>query len=181
MSYNASDYGFTDQSGEPPAPVAPKPTADQEPVEIFTDGSCLGNPGPGGFAALIYDHGQRRVVDGEAPQTTNSRMELMAAIIGLELVVEPSFIKLYSDSAYVIDGISIWLSGWKKRNWRTYKGARVKNVDLWKRLEAAAARHLVHWHHVSGHSGHPENDHVDLLARHRATLAKAKAEGIVTP
>lgn len=173
MTVNASDHALTAEAVEP---AAPKPTADQEPVEIFTDGSCLGNPGPGGFAALIHIGDTQREVSGEALKTTNSRMELMAAIIGLELVLEPSFIKLYSDSAYVIDGISIWIPGWKKRNWRTYKGARVKNTDLWKRLEAAAARHLVHWRHVPGHSGHPENEHVDRLAREAAMRAKTYAE-----
>ena len=136
-----------------------------EPVEIFTDGSCLGNPGPGGWAALLRYRGRERELSGAEPDTTNNRMELMAAIRALEALSRACQVRLSTDSQYLCKGIREWLPGWRARNWRTASRAPVKNVDLWQRLDAAAARHEVEWIWVRGHSGHPENERVDRLAR----------------
>lgn len=134
-------------------------------VEIFTDGACSGNPGPGGWAALLrYGESERELSGGEA-QTTNNRMELMAAIRALETLSRPVKARLHTDSQYVRDGITAWLPRWKARGWKTADKKPVKNVDLWQRLAAAAAIHDVDWIWVRGHSGHPENERVDRLAR----------------
>ena len=134
-------------------------------VEIFTDGACRGNPGPGGWAAILrYRDSEKELAGGEAP-TTNNRMELMAAIAGLEALQRPCPVDLYTDSKYLKDGITLWLPGWKARGWRTADKKPVKNIDLWQRLEAAAAPHEVRWHWVKGHAGHPENERADALAR----------------
>jgi len=134
-------------------------------VEIFTDGACSGNPGPGGWGAILrYGAVEKEMSGGEAA-TTNNRMELMAAIAGLEALKRPCWIKLYTDSQYLRDGISRWLPAWKARGWRTADKKPVKNVDLWQRLEAAAAGHEIEWHWVRGHAGHPENERADALAR----------------
>jgi ribonuclease HI len=137
-------------------------------VEIHTDGACLGNPGPGGWAALLR-HGptEREVAGGEA-HTTNNRMELMAAIMALEALRAPCVVALYTDSQYVRQGITEWMPGWVRRQWRTAGGDPVKNRDLWERLHAAAQRHRIDWHWVKGHSGHPDNERVDALARAQA-------------
>ncbi len=136
-----------------------------EAVEIFTDGACSGNPGPGGWGALLRWRGAERELSGAEPATTNNRMELMAAIMALESLKRGVTVKLYTDSTYVRDGITKWLPSWKRRNWRTADNKPVKNVDLWQRLEAALGEHKIEWHWVRGHSGHVENERVDLLAR----------------
>ncbi|NLG60224.1 MAG: ribonuclease HI [Gammaproteobacteria bacterium] len=142
-------------------------------VHIHTDGACLGNPGPGGWAALLrYGVRERELVGGEA-LTTNNRMELMAAIRALEVLTEPCEVILHTDSQYVRKGITEWMPNWLRRNWRTAAGAPVKNQDLWQRLHEAAGRHRVDWRWVKGHSGDPDNERVDLLARTEAERIKA--------
>ena len=134
-------------------------------VEIFTDGACSGNPGPGGWGAVLRYRGvEKELAGGETP-TTNNRMELMAAIAALEALTRPCRVSLYTDSRYLRDGITRWLPAWKGRGWRTADKKPVKNLDLWQRLEAAAARHEIEWHWVRGHAGHPENERADALAR----------------
>lgn len=136
-----------------------------EAVEIFTDGACSGNPGPGGWGALLRYKGRERTLSGGESVTTNNRMELMAAIRALEVLTRPCAVTLYTDSEYVKKGITEWLANWKRRAWKTAEKRPVKNVDLWQRLDTAVARHDVHWRWVRGHSGHPENERVDALAR----------------
>ncbi|WP_256645399.1 ribonuclease HI [Thermomonas paludicola] len=149
--------------------------ASQKRVEIHTDGACLGNPGPGGWAALLRWRGiERELVGGDA-QTTNNRMELMAAIAALETLREPCEVVLTTDSQYVRQGILEWMAGWIRRGWKTAGGAPVKNRDLWERLHAAASRHVVDWRWVKGHSGDPDNERVDALARDQATAYKGQA------
>jgi ribonuclease HI len=138
----------------------PNPT-----VEIFTDGACSGNPGPGGWGALLRYGTVEKELSGGEPLTTNNRMELMGAISALEALKRPSQVKLHTDSTYVKDGITKWLKGWKAKNWLTADKKPVKNKELWQRLEAAALLHKIDWLWVKGHSGHPENDRVDQLAR----------------
>jgi ribonuclease HI len=136
-----------------------------ERVEIFTDGACSGNPGPGGWGALLrIGTTEKELCGGEAP-STNNRMELMAAIMALEALKRPCAVDLYTDSQYVRDGIMKWLAGWKRKGWRTSTGSPVKNEDLWRRLDEARAPHDVTWHWVRGHAGHVENERVDALAR----------------
>ena len=134
-------------------------------VEIFTDGACSGNPGPGGWGAILRFVEVEKELAGGEPVTTNNRMELMAAIAGLEALKRPCRVRLYTDSQYLRDGITRWLPAWKARGWRTAAKAAVKNIDLWQRLEAAAAPHQIEWHWVRGHAGHPENERADALAR----------------
>jgi ribonuclease HI len=143
-------------------------------VEIFTDGACSGNPGPGGWAAILRYRGAEKELSGADLATTNNRMELTAAIAGLEALKRPSRVRLYSDSQYLRDGISKWIHGWKARGWRTADKKPVKNIDLWQRLDAAAAPHQVAWEWVRGHSGHPENERADALAR--AAIAAARSD-----
>jgi ribonuclease HI len=134
-------------------------------VELYTDGACSGNPGPGGWGALLrYGAVEKELSGGEA-LTTNNRMELMGAISGLEALKKPARVKLYTDSIYVKDGITKWLKGWKAKGWLTADKKPVKNKELWQRLEAATHIHKIDWLWVKGHSGHPENDRVDQLAR----------------
>ena len=133
-------------------------------VEIFTDGACRGNPGPGGWAALLRTGAQERTVSGGEVLTTNNRMELIAAIRALEALTKPCRVELHTDSQYVRDGITKWIHGWQRNGWRTADRKPVKNADLWQELLEAARRHRVAWHWVRGHSGHPENDRVDALA-----------------
>ena len=134
-------------------------------VKVITDGACSGNPGPGGWGAVLrYGEVEKELSGGETA-TTNNRMELMAAIAGLEALKRPCRINLYTDSTYLRDGIMKWLPGWKARGWKPAAKEPVKNVDLWQRLEAAASRHDVDWHWVRGHAGHPENERADALAR----------------
>ena len=137
-------------------------------VSIHTAGSCLGNPGPGGWAALLrYGEKERELVGGEA-QTTNNRMELMAAIAALEVLTEGCRVTLHIDSQYVRQGITEWMPGWVRRGWRTAGGDPVKNRDLWERLHAATGRHTIEWKWVKGHNGDPDNERVDVLARNAA-------------
>ncbi|NWG47068.1 MAG: ribonuclease HI [Alphaproteobacteria bacterium] len=143
-------------------------------VEIFTDGACSGNPGPGGWGALLRYGGRERELSGGEPDTTNNRMEMMAAIAALEALTRPCTVDLYTDSQYVRNGIMSWLPRWKANGFRTADRKPVKNEDLWRRLDAAALPHTVRWHWVRGHDGHPENERVDALAR---AAAKAVKEG----
>ena len=143
-------------------------------IEIHTDGACLGNPGPGGWAALLrYGQRERELVGGEA-STTNNRMELMAAIAGLEALTEPCEVALHTDSRYVQQGIGEWMPNWVKRGWKTAAGDPVKNRDLWERLHAATLRHKIDWRWVKGHAGDPDNERVDGLARAEATVFKQR-------
>ena len=134
-------------------------------VEIFTDGACSGNPGPGGWGAILRYKGTEKELFGGEADTTNNRMEMMAAISALEALKRPSNVALTTDSSYVKDGITKWIHGWKKRGWKTADKKPVKNVDLWQRLEQALERHDVEWHWVKGHAGHIENERADALAR----------------
>ena len=143
-------------------------------VEIFTDGACSGNPGPGGWGAVLRFGEKEKQIFGGEPDTTNNRMELMAAIEALELLTRSCDVKLTTDSQYVRKGITEWLAGWKRKNWMTASKKPVKNVDLWKRLEAAADRHKVEWCWVKGHSGHPDNELADELARRGSQQAAGK-------
>ena len=133
-------------------------------VQLFTDGACRGNPGPGGWGVLLRAGANEKQLGGGEPQTTNNRMELMAAIQGLEALNRGCSVDVYTDSQYVRLGISEWLAGWKRRGWKTAAKAPVKNQDLWERLDAACARHDIRWHWVKGHSGHVENELADQLA-----------------
>ncbi len=133
-------------------------------VEVFTDGACRGNPGPGGWGALLrYDGIERELYGGEM-QTTNNRMELIAAIKALEALTRPSQVRLTTDSIYVKKGLTEWLPQWKRRGWRTASKKPVKNVDLWQQLESLAQQHAIDWQWVKGHAGHLENEHADMLA-----------------
>lgn len=140
-------------------------------VEIFTDGACSGNPGPGGWAAILRYREVEKELSGFEPLTTNNRMEMMAAISGLEALKRPCRVRLFSDSQYLRDGMTKWIHAWKQRGWRTADKKPVKNVDLWQRLDAAAQRHQVAWEWVRGHAGHPENERADALARAAITEA----------
>jgi len=133
-------------------------------VEIYTDGACRGNPGPGGWAALLISGRERRELSGAEPATTNNRMELSAAIGGLGALKRRCAVKLYTDSKYVLQGATEWLPGWKARGWRTAAREPVKNQDLWVKLDSAAAAQDIEWHWVKGHSGHEQNEYVDQLA-----------------
>ena len=135
-----------------------------KPVEVFTDGACRGNPGPGGWGAVLrHDQREKELYGGE-PATTNNRMELTAAIRALEALTERCRVEITTDSVYVKDGITKWLEGWRARGWRTAKNKPVKNQDLWMRLAELVEGHDVHWHWVKGHAGHPENERADALA-----------------
>jgi ribonuclease HI len=133
-------------------------------VEIHTDGACRGNPGPGGWGALLRANGAEKELYGGEADTTNNRMELMAAIRALEALKRPSRVKLYTDSIYVMKGITTWIHDWKRRGWRTADKKPVKNEDLWRQLDEQRVRHEVEWHWVKGHAGHPENERADALA-----------------
>jgi ribonuclease HI len=137
----------------------------ETPVDIFTDGACSGNPGPGGWGAILRWNGNEKELSGGEIETTNNRMELMAAIAALDSLTRPMSVRIHTDSQYVKDGITKWIAGWKKNGWKTAARKPVKNEDLWKRLDAAQARHRVTWHWVRGHNGHAENERADLLAR----------------
>ncbi len=137
-------------------------------VQIYTDGACKGNPGPGGWGVLLRMGKHEKELSGGEAETTNNRMELTAAIKGLEALIEPCEVALYSDSKYVLDGITKWIHGWQKRGWVNASKKPVRNADLWRDLLIASERHQVSWHWVKGHSGHPENDRVDQLASDQA-------------
>ncbi|MEK0081902.1 ribonuclease HI [Benzoatithermus flavus] len=134
-------------------------------VEIHTDGACSGNPGPGGWGAILSWHGREKELSGAEPLTTNNRMELTAAIEALEALKRPMRVRLWTDSEYLRQGITTWLEGWRARGWRTADRKPVKNQDLWERLDAAQRRHRVEWRWLKGHAGHAENERADRLAR----------------
>jgi ribonuclease HI len=135
------------------------------PVDIFTDGACSGNPGPGGWGAILRYNGVEKELSGAAPETTNNRMEMLAAIAALEALKRPARVRLHTDSTYLKDGITKWIHAWKARGWKTANKKPVKNQDLWQRLETALEPHQVEWFWVKGHAGHPENERADELAR----------------
>ncbi|TRY32436.1 ribonuclease HI [Aliiglaciecola sp. M165] len=137
-------------------------------VQIFTDGSCLGNPGPGGYGAVLVFNRHRKEISQGFKHTTNNRMELLATIEALKTLTEKCNVSLTTDSQYVKNGINQWIKNWKKNGWRTADKKPVKNVDLWKQLDDAVSKHTISWHWVKGHSGHPENERCDDLAREAA-------------
>ena len=134
-------------------------------VTIYTDGACEGNPGPGGFAAIIEEEGDTRDVTGGEPRTTNNRMELKAVIAGLEALDATSRVRIVTDSQYVAKGMTSWIHGWRRKGWKTASGTPVKNRELWEELDALAKRHRVEWEWVRGHDGHPGNERADTLAK----------------
>mgnify|MGYP001200969617 CR=1 FL=1 len=147
-------------------------------IEIYTDGACSGNPGPGGWGAILMSGSHRKELCGGEAETTNNRMELFAAIAALEQLKKPSLVDLHTDSAYLRNGITQWIHGWKRNGWRTADKKPVKNAELWQRLEAAARRHDMTWHWVKGHAGHPQNERADELAREgMAPFIKQRASG----
>jgi ribonuclease HI len=145
---------------------------DDGAVDIYTDGACSGNPGPGGWAAVLDYKGRRREISGGEANTTNNRMELMGVIAGLEALTRPVRARIHTDSIYVKNGITVWIHDWQARGWRTAAKKPVKNRDLWERLLTALEAHQVAWHWVRGHSGHPENERADALARAAAQSFK---------
>jgi ribonuclease HI len=147
---------------------------DRPQVTIYTDGACSGNPGPGGWGAILMSGSHRKELSGGEAATTNNRMELLAAITALEALKRPSRVDIHTDSEYVKNGISSWIHGWKRNGWRTSTKQPVKNAELWQRLDAAQARHEVHWHWVRGHAGHAENERADELAREGMAPFKGK-------
>jgi ribonuclease HI len=142
-------------------------------VEIFTDGACSGNPGPGGWGAILRWKGHEKEFAGAEAHTTNNRMEMMAAIAALEALTRPSRVVVHTDSLYLRDGITRYLRQWQARGWKTADKKPVKNVDLWQRLETALERHTVEWRWVRGHAGHPENERADKLARDQVSALKS--------
>ena len=150
-------------------------SGDKQPrrVEIWTDGACSGNPGPGGWGAILAFNGVEKEISGGEALTTNNRMELMAAISALEALTRPCAVNLHTDSIYVRDGVTGWIHNWKKRGWKTADKKPVKNADLWQRLDQATHRHQITWHWVKGHAGHPENERADALARDAIAAIRA--------
>jgi ribonuclease HI len=146
--------------------------APQAEIDIYTDGACSGNPGPGGWGAILRYGTVEKELSGGANPTTNNRMELMAAIMGLEALKRPCRVRIHTDSQYLRDGITRFIHAWKKNGWKTADKKPVKNIDLWQRLEAAMKPHQVEWFWVKGHAGHPENERADALAR--AGVAEAR-------
>lgn len=144
-------------------------------VDIWTDGACSGNPGPGGWGAILRMGERERELFGGEPNTTNNRMELQAAIAALQALKQACRVQLHTDSTYVQQGISSWIANWRKRNWRTAAGKPVKNQDLWQALDAAAQRHEVSWHWVKGHAGDPMNERADALAQQGVERVRAHA------
>lgn len=148
-------------------------------VTVYVDGACLGNPGPGGWAALLRWNDREKVLDGAASLTTNNRMELRAAIAALQALKRPCRVEIYTDSQYLQRGITEWMPRWQRKGWRTARGGTVKNRDLWQALLEAMAPHEVHWHWLRGHTGHPDNERVDELAHQVARAQAASAESDV--
>lgn len=144
-------------------------------IEIYTDGACKGNPGVGGWGALLRTKGKERELFGGEAHTTNNRMELMGAIAGLEALTRHCQVRLYTDSKYVHQGITTWLAGWKRGGWKTASKKQVKNDDLWRRLDAIAVQHQIEWIWVKGHAGHPGNEHADELANKGVVLIQEQA------
>jgi ribonuclease HI len=149
----------------------------QQHVTVHTDGACSGNPGPGGWGAILTFGDHEKELNGGEAHTTNNRMELMAAIAALEALKRPCVVELHTDSQYLRNGIMSWINNWKRNGWRTADKSPVKNVDLWKRLDLALGQHTVHWHWVKGHAGHTMNERADELARAGLTAARAGAIG----
>jgi ribonuclease HI len=147
----------------------------EDKVIIHTDGACSGNPGPGGWGAILEWNGHSRELKGAEPHTTNNRMELMAAIMALESLKRPVAVEIHTDSQYLRDGITKWIHGWKRNGWRTADKKPVKNAELWQRLDLALGHHKVSWHWVRGHAGHDLNERADELARSAITELRAKA------
>ena len=145
-------------------------------VQIFTDGACKGNPGPGGWVVLLRMGAHEKELSGGEADTTNNRMELTAAIEGLKALIEPCSVDLYSDSKYVLDGMTKWVEGWQRRGWVNASKKPVRNADLWHELIDISAQHQVEWHWVKGHSGHPENERADRLASDAADQYAAGAD-----
>lgn len=145
----------------------------EDAVEIFTDGACSGNPGPGGWGAILRWRGHEKELYGGEPDTTNNRMEMMAAIQALESLKHTKKVVLFTDSTYLRDGITSWIHGWKRNGWKTAAKKPVKNEDLWRRLDAALKGHEIDWRWVKGHAGHPENERADELARLGAVEARS--------
>ena len=143
-----------------------------EEVDIYTDGACSGNPGPGGWGAILRSGTHEKEIWGGEPATTNNRMELTAVIRALEAMTRPVKARVHTDSTYVKDGITKWIHGWKRNGWRTSSKEPVKNADLWQALEAATLRHELEWHWVKGHAGHPENERADQLANKGVASAR---------
>lgn len=139
-------------------------------VELYTDGACRGNPGPGGWAALLQFNGHEKVLAGFLPDTTNNRMEILAAIEGLKAIKRPSKIKIYTDSMYLKDGLNVWLPKWRANNWLKADRKPVKNIDLWQELDALCALHTIEWVWVRAHAGNVGNERVDTLARQQISL-----------
>jgi len=144
-------------------------------IEIFTDGACSGNPGPGGWGAILRSGETEKELFGGEPQTTNNRMEMMAVIEALRALKKPVEARIYTDSQYVQKGISEWIHGWKRRGWKTASKEPVKNEDLWRELDRLAAGHKIDWQWVKGHAGHPENERADALARRGVEQARKSA------
>jgi ribonuclease HI len=149
--------------------------ASAEPVEIHTDGACSGNPGPGGWGAVLRWGGHEKELSGGEALTTNNRMELMAAIAALEALTRPADVVVWTDSNYLRQGITSWIDGWKRNGWRSSQRQPVKNRDLWERLDAARLRHRVEWRWLKGHAGHPLNERADELARAAVKAVRASA------
>ena len=150
-------------------------------VVIYTDGACSGNPGPGGWGAILASGEAVKELKGGETHTTNNRMELMAAIAALEALKRPCVVDIHTDSQYLRDGIMKWIHGWKRNGWKTADRKPVKNVDLWQRLDEALKRHRVTWHWVRGHAGHPQNERADALAREGIVAVRSGAVGALTP
>jgi len=150
-------------------------------VVVHTDGACSGNPGPGGWGAILAFGDHQKELKGGEPHTTNNRMELMAAIAALEALTRPCLVDIHTDSQYLRDGIMKWINNWKRKSWRTAENKPVKNVDLWQRLEAALERHQVRWHWVRGHAGDALNERADQLARDGIAAVRAGAVGALSP
>ncbi|MBF0370150.1 MAG: ribonuclease HI [Magnetococcales bacterium] len=155
-----------------PLSVSPSPQRKGQTVEIHTDGACSGNPGPGGWGALLRYGKHQKELSGFATKTTNNRMEMLAVIHALESLTRPCSVEVTTDSTYVKNGITQWIHQWKKRNWRKSSGGAVKNSDLWQRLDSISKQHDVTWSWVKGHAGHPENEMADQLARHAIVLGR---------
>ncbi len=165
----------------PDTKPAAKPTPPPIAVQLFTDGACSGNPGPGGWGAILRWKGTEKELFGGEPETTNNRMEMLAVIRGLNALKRSCVVQVYTDSQYVQKGISEWIHGWKARGWKTADKKPVKNDDLWRALDEAARRHTVSWHWVKGHAGHPENERADELARQGCRAAAECGQTVEPP
>ncbi|MGQ0672341.1 MAG: ribonuclease HI [Hyphomicrobium sp.] len=177
MSKERSESSNAPKDSEASAPAAGRGRT----VVIYTDGACSGNPGPGGWGAILIYGERRKEICGGEPETTNNRMELLAAISALDALKRSSPVELHTDSAYLKDGITKWIHGWKRNGWRTADKKPVKNLDLWQRLDEARSRHAIDWRWVKGHAGHPENERADALARKGLTEFKSRRRDDAPP